>query len=216
MVAHPYRSDPIGWRNRRVVRAPVKIAPLRDTLVVAFVLTLGCGPAGSEGFPGFELAPPATWRRVEPSAWMVPGVPLAAWSGPEGSSLVVYRTLPLPGGSAATIAEGLANRLENLPGLQVRERRTETVAGRSAARVEVVAPGTGDVLASSGVGTPVAPAGKSLTPTHQVTLGFVEPDRTLYFTWHIPESSYDRTAPEIQATLDSLRFPTHGRARSSD
>jgi hypothetical protein len=146
---------------------------------------------------------------------MVPGVPLAAWSGSEGSSLVVYRTLPVPGGSAATITEGLANRLENLPGLQVRERRTETVAGLSAARVEVVAPGTGDALAPSGVGTPVAPAGKSLLPTRRVILGFSGPVETLYFTWHIPESSYDRIAPEVQATLDSLHFTTRGRGWSS-
>src|SRR5206468_136750 len=124
--------------------------------------------------------PPASWRRVDPSARMVPGLAMAAWTGPDGSSLVVYRTLPIPGGSAATIAEGLANRLENLPGLHIRVRRTETVAGTTAARVEVVGPGSGDAMAPSGAGTPIAPAGKPLTPTHQVTLGFVRPGDTLY------------------------------------
>jgi hypothetical protein len=146
---------------------------------------------------------------------MVPGVPLAAWSGPEGSSLVLYRSLPVPGGSAATLVEGLANRLENLPGLKVRERRTETIAGRTAVRVEVVAPGTGDAMAPSGVGTPVAPADKSLVPTHQITIGFVRREDTLFLTWHTPESSYNRIAPEIQATLDSLRLTTSERAWSS-
>src|SRR5207248_3181479 len=171
--------------------------------VVALVLTLGCQQAGPSGLPGIELTPPGSWRRAESSAWMVPGVPLAAWSGPDGSSLVVYRTIPVPGGSAAMIADGLANRLENLPGLQVRERGTESVAGTTAARVEVVAPGTGDALAPSSAGSPVAPADRPLMPTHQVTLGFVQPDRTLYFTWHVPESAYDRIKPEIQAALDS-------------
>jgi hypothetical protein len=179
---------------------------------VAVLLVMGCQAAPPLGRSGIELTPPATWRRVEPSAWMVPGEPLAAWSGPESSSLVVYRTLPVPGGSAATIADGLANRLENLPGLQVRERRTQTLAGTTAARVEVVALGTGQALAPSGVGTPVAPAGSSLIPTHQVTLGFVRPDKTLYVTWHLPESVHDRIAPDIQATLDSLRFTSRGRA----
>ena len=147
---------------------------------------------------------------------MVPGVPLAAWSGPEGSSLVVYRTLPTPGGSSATIAEALANRLENLPGLEVRDKRTETVGGATAARVEVIAPGTGDALAPSGVGTPIAPPGKTLVPTRQVTIGLVRSDATLYLRWHAPESSYDRIAPDIRATLDSLRVAAGEKASSSD
>jgi hypothetical protein len=137
---------------------------------------------------------------------MVPGVALAAWSGPEDSSLVLYRTLPIPGGSAESIVEGLANRLENLPTLQLRVRRTERIAGTTAARVESVAQGTGDALAPSGIGTPVAPEGKTLLATHQVTLGFIRPNETLYLTWHVPESSFERIAPEIQATLDSLRL----------
>jgi hypothetical protein len=189
-----------------VVRAPVKLAPAKNPWVMAVLLVVGCQSAAPLERSGIELTPPGSWRRVESSAWMVPGVVLAAWVGPDGSSLVVYRTLPVPGGSATSIAEGLTNRLENLPGLQVRARRTETVAGTTAARVEVVAPGTGDAMAPSGVGTPVAPAGKSLIPTRQVTLGFVRPDVTLYVTWHLPESSYDRIAPEIQATIDTLRF----------
>ena len=46
-----------------------------------------------------------------------------------GSSLVLYRTLWVPGGSAAMIAEALGNRLENLPGLRLLVKRTETVGG---------------------------------------------------------------------------------------
>jgi hypothetical protein len=198
-----------------VVRAPLTITLVRAVLVVATVLTSGCQRTGSAGLPGIDLTPPASWRRVEPSTWMVPGVALAAWSGPEGSSLVVYRSLPVPGGSPAMLVEGLANRLENLPGLTVRQRRTETVAGRNAARVEVVAPGTGDAMAPSGVGTPVAPQGKPLVPTYQITIGLLRRDETLYLTWHMPESSYDRIAPEVQATLDSLRLTTPERAWSS-
>ena len=197
-----------------MVRAPLTVAPVRDLLVVALVLTSGCQPTGSSGLPGIELAPPASWQRVQPSTWMVPGVALAAWSGPEGSSLVLYRSLPVPGGSAATLAEGLANRLENLPGLTVRERRTQTVAGQAAARVEVVAPGTGDAMAPSAAGTPVAPEDRALIPTHQVIIGLIRRDDTLYLTWHMPESSYDRIAPEIQATLESMRYTKPGRVWS--
>ena len=147
---------------------------------------------------------------------MVPGISLAAWEGPEGSSLVVYRTLPIPGGSAVAIAEALSNRLENLPGLKVLVKRTEALGGSTAARVEVVARGTGHALAPSGVGTPIAPAGKALVPTRQVTLGFVRNDATLFVRWHAPESSYERIAPDIRATLDSLRLSADGQKTSSD
>ena len=106
------------------------------------------------------------------------------------------------------IGEALANRLANLPGLTVVVHRTETVGETTAARVEVVAPGTGDALAPSGTGIPTAPAGKSLVPTREVTLGFNRPDATLFLTWDIPESSYRRVAGEIKTTLESVRFTT--------
>ena len=137
---------------------------------------------------------------------MVPGTPLAAWSGPDKSSLVVYRTLWVPGASAEMLAEALGNRLENLPGLKLLVKRTETVAGMPAARVEVVGPGTGATLAPSGIGEPISPPGTSLIPTRQVTLAFARPRATIYVTWHMPEASHDRIEPEIRTTLESLRF----------
>ena len=104
------------------------------------------------------------------------------------------------------LAEALGNRLENLPGLKLLVKRVETVAGVPAARVEVVAPGTGDALAPSGLGPPIEPAGKSLIPTRQVTLAFARPSGTIYLTWHMPEASHDRIEPEILTAIDSLRF----------
>jgi hypothetical protein len=141
----------------------------------------------------------------------VPGVALAAWAGPEDSSLVLYRTLPVPDGTAAKIAEALATRLENLPGLKIAVKRTENIADTTAARVEVVAPGTGDAIAPSGIGSPIAPEGKSLIPTREVTVGFVRPGETVFLTWHTPESSYQRIAPDIDATLKSFRFKSSGK-----
>ncbi len=75
----------------------------------------------------------------------------------------------------------------------------------------MVAPGTGDALAPSGTGTPTAPAGKTLIPTRQVTLGFHRPDATLFLTWDSPESSYGRIAADIKATLETVRFTTSGK-----
>lgn len=120
----------------------------------------------------------------------------------------------MPGGSPTAIAEALANRLENLPGLTVRAKRTERIAETVAARVEVTASGTGDALAPSGTGTPVSPAGKTLMPTRQVNLGFVRPDATIYIVWHAPESAFHQIEPDIDATLATLRFTSSGNTSS--
>src|SRR5262249_41402999 len=136
---------------------------------------------------------------------------LAAWSGPDGSALVLYRTLWVPGGTAESLTESLANRLDNLPGLDLKVRRTETLAGTTVGRVEAVAPGTGDALAASGMGTPLEPAGKTLIATREITVAFARPAETLSLTWRLPESSYQRIAPDIQATLESLRFSAGGK-----
>jgi hypothetical protein len=187
-----------------VMSASYKIALL--SMAVALSSISGCQPAGPLATAGIALNPPASWRPIEPSASQVPGVPLAAWTGPEGSSLVLFRTLPAPGGSPAMIAEALANRLENLPELRVVVNRTETIGKTTAARVEVVAPGTGNALAPSGTGTPTAPAGTTLIPTREVIVGFHRQNSTLFLTWDSPESSYGRISPEIQATLETVRF----------
>jgi hypothetical protein len=145
---------------------------------------------------------------------MVPGTALAAWSGPEGSSLVVYRSLPFPDGTAAMIAESLANRLTNLPDLEVKVKRTEKVAGEPAARVEVIAQGNGDSLAPSGAGTPVSTTGKPLIATRQVTVGFPRQGGSLFLSWHMPESAYSRISPDIEAVLGSLQLSSDGRPSS--
>jgi hypothetical protein len=187
-----------------VVRAPKKIARL--SLAAAVLSFSGCQPAGLLARTGVAVAPPASWRPVRPSPGKVPGVPLAAWAGPEGSALVVYRDLPAPGVSPAMLADALGNRLAHLAGLEVVVKRTETVGEALAARVEVIAPGTGDGLAPSGTGMPIAPDGKVLVPTREVIVGFPRPDATIYLMWDAPEASYGRIEPEIKATLESVEF----------
>ena len=129
------------------------------------IACVGCQPAGSLGIPGIELTPPMTWHRIESTAGDGPrGLP----GGLVGSGGLDAGHLPdvtRPGGFGVQQSPTvLANRLENLPGLRIRDRRTETVGGTTAAQVEVVAPGTGDALAPSGVGTPIAPAGEVAGP----------------------------------------------------
>jgi hypothetical protein len=124
---------------------------------------------------------------------------------------VVSRALPIPGGTAEGVAVALANRLANLPGLRVEVETTEAHDGHRFARVEVVAPGTGDALAPSGAGTPVAPEGRSLIPTRRIILGLVRPADTLYLTWHAPESERTRLAEQVDLTLRRLRVEMHGR-----
>jgi hypothetical protein len=189
-----------------VAHAPIINVLLTMSLAALLGVMAGCQPRAPLERAGIDLKPPESWQPKKAATWMVPGTPLAAWSGPDGSSLVAYRTLWVPGASAEMLAEALGNRLENLPGLKLLVKRSETVAGVPAARVEVVAPGTGDALAASGLGTPIEPPGKALIPTRQVTLAFTRPSGTIYLTWHMPDGSYDRIEPEIRATLQSLRF----------
>src|SRR5260370_20203489 len=79
----------------------------------------GCLSAEPLERAGVALKPPPGWRAVPLATWPVPGRPLAAWSGPGGASLVVYRSLPEPRGRASALAEGLVNRLHNPPCLRV-------------------------------------------------------------------------------------------------
>jgi hypothetical protein len=184
-----------------------RVAP-RWVGVGALVLTAlggGCQRPLEPGDVQFQLPP--GWRTVPVQSVKVPGTPLVAWSSPRGASLVVYRTLPIPGGTAASLADELTNRLANLPELTIVAHRTETWNGHEAARVEAIAPGTGNALAPSGTGVPVAPKGSALVPTHRVALGFPRQAETLWIAWHYPEAAHAAIAPEIEGTLKSLRLP---------
>jgi hypothetical protein len=184
-----------------------RVAPLLIGVSALVLVAHGGGCVPSLGSSDAQLHPPATWQPAAIAGRTMPGTPLQAWSGPQGASLVVYRTLPIPGGSAASLVDELANRLSNLPDLKVVARRTETWSGQEAARVEAIAPGTGDALAPSGTGMPVVPEGRTLVPTHRVALGFPRVTETLWITWHYPESAQSTVAPEIEETLKSLRLP---------
>jgi hypothetical protein len=179
-------------------------------LVAIHGLVFGCQPSGPLGRSGLQLTPPASWRPVKATTWLTPGLPLGAWSGPSGSSLVVYRTLPIPGGSPAAVARALANRLENLPGLTVHVQRVENLGNVSVARVEVVAAGTGDALAPTGSGTPVVPDGRTLVRTRQVTVVFVRPEATYHLAWHVPEAHYSQIEPDIRTVLESVHLMSSG------
>ena len=182
---------------------------------VVLGLVAGCGPSTPLGRSGIALQPPSAWRAVSPGTWPVAGVPLAAWSGPAGSSLVVYRALPIPDGNAERLADGLVNGFTNLPGLKVVARRTETCAGVNAARVEVVAPGTGDALAASGTGVAAVANGRTLVPTRRVLVGFARRSRTIFLCWHAPESAADALYDQIHETLDHLQLGADRAVSSS-
>ena len=175
--------------------------------VVVFASASGCGPGSAPGDSAPRLSLGASWKPVDPESYLAPGRRLAAWSGPEGASLVVYRTVPDPSGTAESVLTTLANRFANLPGYEIVGRRVEDVAGTRAARVEVVAPGTGSETAPSGLGRATAPEGKALTPTREVTLGFPRPDGSLFLVWRMPEAARDKVQPEVATALASMSMP---------
>jgi hypothetical protein len=191
---------------RGVSRLAPTIRRLGWPAALLLVAVTGCRPASPLGQAGVGFTPPPPWRSVAPTTWPVPGRPMAAWAGPDGASLVVYRALPVPGGDATELATALANRLTNLPGLRVVERRVETWSGAEAARVEAVAPGTGGALAPSGTGVPLVRDVAALVPTRRVVIGFARPDDTFYIAWHAPESSNPWLQEQVRATLKGLKL----------
>lgn len=178
-----------------------------------FALAGGC--ERSAEWPGLTLQPPAGWQPTTAEGQPVPGVPLAAWTGPQGARLVVYRTLPNPGGTPASAAKELATRLANLPELKVLSQRVESYGGYEAGRVEAVAPGSGSALAPSGTGTPVSLDDQKLVPTRLVSVAFVRPGGTLWATWYYPDAAHDVLGPQVEATLRSLQPQVHGTLRWS-
>jgi hypothetical protein len=185
-------------------------ATRRFGVLVAILSITGCQARGPLERAGVAVVVPESWSPVEASTWMVPGTPLAAWRGPEGASFVIYRTLPVPGATASLLMESLANRLLNLPELEVKVRRTESIAGQPAAWVEVVAPGDGASLAPSGGGIPLARNGSPLIRTRQLTVGFPRLSDTLYLSWHGPESAWETLEPKIAEILAGLRLTAQG------
>ena len=181
----------------------------RGLLAVAaatLALAPGCGTA-APGAAAPDLKLSGSWKPVDRATYLAPGTRLAAWSGPSGSSLTVYRKLPIPRGTAEQVVASMTNRLTHLPGFEVAAGRVETVAGVPAARVEVVAPGTGSEIAPSGLNKAVAPEGTALVPTREITVGFPRSDGTLFLVWRMPESAREALAPEVEATLAALALP---------
>ena len=184
-------------------------------LLFALIFISGCFSTDPLTNAGVSLTPPDGWRPIASTTWPVPGIPLAAWSGPGGSSLVIYRSLPVPSGNPKALGEALAVRLENNPGLKVLDRRMDKLGALDASRVDVIAPGTGDSFAPSGIGAPTAPAGKSLVPTRRIVLTAVRPADTLTLLWHAPEADAAHLESSLRATLKSLKVTSSRLATSS-
>ncbi len=192
------------------------VPSLRRAAVVLGLLGLGPGCQSSSPLvsAGVDLTVPSSWRPVARTMWPVPGVPLAAWSGPDGSSLVIYRSLPVPDGSAESLARGLATRLTNLPGLTMLDQGISTVSAHPAARVEVIAPGTGDTLAPSGAGTPIAPPGRTLVDTRRLMVVIPRKGDTLTLLWHFP-AFQEHARQVVDGTLVTLRLQDHSPMSST-
>lgn len=183
-------------------------------LSLSFCLLSGCQPQSALEHAGVALSLPPSWKTVPAATWPVPGSPVAAWSGPEGASLVVY-SQPMPRSEsspevvAQTILTGVANRLANLPGLTEKLRRIETWGGLPAGRLEVVGPGMGDALAPSGMGVPIAPNGKALVPTRRILVA-VPGTQTIFMVWHAPESAREALEALVEDARQGFQIRSTG------
>ena len=183
-------------------------------LCACLALVAGCSTREPLERAGVSLAVPEGWKSVAADTWLVPGDPLAAWSGPGGSSLVVFTSLPDPAGKPESLATAMTIRLENLPEMNVISSTTETVAGLPSARVEAVAPGDGASFAPSGTGVPVARAGK-LVPTRRIVVTIPRANDTLTLIWHAPETKAQTLEAQVASTLRTLKIDRGRSERSS-
>jgi hypothetical protein len=185
-------------------RRAVRVGLLAGCALSIHLGNAGCGPSDALGRAGVTLLMPPGWSAVPASTWPVPGTSMAAFRGPGGESLVIYRSLPAPGSTASELGTALIHRLENMPGLQVL-RRSELSLGESlATRVELTAPGTGDAFAPTGMGVPATRGGKPLRPTRRVVILIPRPADTLGLVWHAPEEEAKALDGQVDATLAGL------------
>ncbi|MFO0954749.1 MAG: hypothetical protein U0835_27020 [Isosphaeraceae bacterium] len=162
----------------------------------------GCGQGAGQP-TDLMVRPPQGWE-VEPGQWMVPGKPLRAWLGPDGASLVWYRSLPAPGIDALGLARAAGNRLQNLPDVQNVTVSPENLTGIDAARIEAVGPGTGSAFVPSGAGTPVAPKDGGLKPTRRIQILVSRPGETSHLVFHALENQASSLESAVRETLAGL------------
>ena len=165
---------------------------------------VGCGDTSREGRAGLKVVVGDEWTHLSPTDVVVPGTVVSAWTGPEGASLVAFTSLPIPEPNPEALGRELAVRWLNLPGVTVEGSSVQTYSGQKAARVEAVGPGTGSALAPSGVGTPIAPEGKSLIATRRISVSFARKGDTLTLIWHFPESARAAIEPKVESILRSI------------
>lgn len=176
----------------------------RFIVCLSMVASAGCGPGGYESTPSVSsLAIPEGWEPDPTGGPSVPGRTLSAWRGPEGASLVLYETLPIPRPNARSLVDEQANRLRNLPSTQVMRAETIERNGRTLACIEVVAPGDGRSLAPSGLGRPILPSSATAVNTRQVTVASPGRSSTLWLVWHHPESANLSLRPVIDKVISS-------------
>lgn len=197
----------------RILRAP---GAFRAALIAVFLVGSGCSAGDPLAGAGLEVSAPPGWQPFRPGPATVAGEPLYAVRGPLATA-IIYRTLPVPKGTARGLAAELSRRLENLPDLEILRVGTTRVGGMEAARVEVAAPGDGYSLAPSGMGRPALPDGRSLTRTHRISLGLPRRADTIWFVWHYAEDEQVRTRveAEIEAMIRSISVRDPAQPTSS-
>ena len=184
--------------------------------VLFLVLTIsGCATKSPLEANGVSLSPGSDWKPASPTTWAVPGTPLAAWSGPSGSSLVAYVALAAPGVDAKGLGTALATRLENLPDLRLLKNEVAKIDGLDAARVVAVAPGDGAELAPTGTGKPRFNDDRPTKPTRRVTIIIPREQDTVAILWHAPEEAASSLDQAIETALSSLKLERDTLSTSS-
>lgn len=168
------------------------------------VFIAGCGVETPLQRAGVAVQVPQGWEPVAPETWPVPGTALAAWRGPNRSSLVIYTTLPIPKPNALALGREMTDRLLNLTGVEVEEQGSVTLYGNLAARVQARGPGLGDCFVATSAGKASVPDGKTLETTQRVIVAIPRQQSTINLVWHSPAADAETLMSTIETMMIGL------------
>ena len=163
----------------------------RSGIVFALMATAflaGCGASTPMGRAGVEVRPPSGWTTRPVAGIVVPGTVIAAWAGPEGATLSVATSLPIPNPSASALATEFANRMANTPGVRVDSTRIEAVDRKESARVDLV----------------------ERDADRRVIVAISLRNHTVLLTWTFPNNARATIDPAIAATLGASKIVEQG------
>lgn len=148
-----------------------------------------------DGWCGFSLGVSQPWQQAPLRNYTVPGAIRCAWSGPNGSSIVVFVQEPgVPVSPRAILDSSVKAQKESL-GATVSAEEVRDIAGKQAMWMVVTGKGTGGAI-----------DGKGATQTTQHWVAVPRQRDVLVFLLTCPAPEYARLQKSFESAVASLKL----------